>query len=87
VTPRNAIEGAVLVLVGWLALGAQPPAARQPLFTGRCRQDLPLDAGEGFDHQRYLVQKDQAWLFDRDWQSPGPRSPEMAGWGAVDASR
>jgi hypothetical protein len=43
------------------------------LFTGRCQQDLPLDAGEGFDQQRYLVQKEQTWLFDRNWQSPEPR--------------
>ena len=38
--------------------------APQGLITGRCRRELPLDAGQGFDHQRFLVQADGAWLFD-----------------------
>ena len=47
--------------------------APQGLITGRCRRELPLDAGQGFDHQRFLVQADGAWLFDPAYDLPGAR--------------
>lgn len=63
----SAIKAALLALGGVLLLASQSP---QPLLTGRCVQDLPLDAGEGFDHQRFLVLKDRTCLFNQDWKAP-----------------
>lgn len=63
----SAIKAALLALGGVLLLASQSP---QPLLTGRCVQDLPLDAGEGFDHQRFLVLADRTYLFEPAWQNP-----------------
>ena len=56
--------------LGVLAFGGQPPEVRSPVLTGRCAQDLPLDAGEGFEHQRFLVLQDGIRLFKEDWKGP-----------------
>jgi hypothetical protein len=47
------------------AASAPPPSA---IETGRCRQDLPLDAGQGFDSTRHLLWNDQLLRF-------GPTGP------------
>ena len=72
-TQAIAIRAALLALsVGLpVALGGQAPPG--PLLTGRCGQDLPLDAGQGFDHQRFLLLKDKTYLFDQDWKAPAIR--------------
>ena len=54
-----------------MALPGQGAAV--PLLTGRCDQDLPLDAGQGFDRQRFLVLKDKTYLFDQDFKAQGLR--------------
>jgi len=59
------------VLGAVLSLAAQGPQPAPNLLTGRCAHDLPLDAGQGFDHQRFLVLQDRAFLFDQAWQVPG----------------
>jgi hypothetical protein len=54
-------------------LAPTPLAGQTPpgnLLTGRCALDLPLDAGQGFDHQRFLVLNDKTYLFDQAWQNP-----------------
>ena len=56
-----------------MAFGAQAPEARSSVLTGRCDQALPLDAGEGFDHQRFLVLQDGIRLFKEDWKGPAIR--------------
>jgi len=62
-----------------IALGpvhAQTP----PLVTGRCARDLPLDAGQGFDHQRFLVLGDRTCLFDPALDKPGVRWRLASRW-------
>jgi hypothetical protein len=57
----------------WISLALQGQGASVPLLTGRCRADLPLDAGQSFDHQRFLVLKDNTYMFDPDWKAPALR--------------
>lgn len=45
-----------------MALAAAPPPG--PVPTGRCGRALPLDAGQGFDRQRFLLVEDRLYRFD-----------------------
>ena len=61
---------ALIPWVPWVTRGQEAPRS---LLTGRCALDLPLDAGQGFDQLRFLVQGDRTWLFERDAQTAGLR--------------
>jgi hypothetical protein len=54
---------ALLALAPGAARAQVPP---QPLPTGRCSLDLPLDAGKGFDAQRFLVLGYRTYRFALD---------------------
>ena len=76
--PRPTATSLALATLGaWQLLAGPAPGAAEAvqappvtLLTGRCAQDLPLDAGQGFDHQRFLVLNDKTYLFDQAWQNP-----------------
>lgn len=70
-TRPTASKGRLFALAALLALAAGAQELPRPLLTGRCAQDLPLDAGQGFDRQRFLVLKDKTYRFDEDWKVPG----------------
>jgi hypothetical protein len=57
-------------MMSGLAVAQEPP---QPLLTGRCSLDLPLDAGQGFDGQRFLVLSDRTCRFALDASTGEPR--------------
>lgn len=62
---------ALALLCAALPLAAQTVPVN--LVTGRCAVDLPLDAGQGFDQQRFLVLNDRTLLFDQAWDTAASR--------------